>query len=1026
MRNLLSVIVYWLLFIGSTHAQDLMSGFLTPPQDARPRVWWHWMDGNITKDGIRKDLEWMNRAGIGGFHCFEAGLGIPPIVEKRLVYMSPEWQDAFRYAITLADSMNMETAIASCPGWSNTGGPWVKPEQAMKRLVWSEARVKDGGMMEMILPQPDSLMWYKDLYVLAIRLNEADKTMEELGAELTTYPSAIQYSFPQPQTIKALSINDGQYRSIWAAQPAPVNKHLEASDDGISFRFVCDIPHGSVSWQTIDIPPTTAKVFRVVFDNLMKNTPKLKLFTVSKINHAEEKAGYASPPDLMSFVTMGTKEDAVALSDIIDITNVMDAQGNLKWQAPKGNWRILRFGYTLTGKKNHPASKEATGLEVTKLDKAAFSDFLTYYLDLYRSSKLPEYLLIDSYEAGWETWCPAMPEEFERRRGYSLLPWLPVLTGHIVENAERSEEFLYDWRTTIGELIDECMYQNAARIAKDYGMKTYFEAHENGRLYLVDGMSAKSHADIPMAAMWVLIPGEKSEHSSSLMAECDIRESASVAHLYGKRIVAAESMTANGVAGGAYSYYPGNLKPTTDLELACGVNRFVIHESAHQPVDDKRPGLGLMQYGQWFNRHETWAEMAKPWTDYLARSCYLLQQGRNVADILYYYGEDDVITNLFAHQPPAIPDGYNFDYLNKDALLELITYDGQYFRTPTGASYRSLVIGKTCRHFSERVLKKIEQLKQIGAPIVDEQTTDMANIIRETIPADFLADDMSDLRYVHRTTSEAEIYWVNNRRHESRSILATFRVSGMKPMLWHPDTGETEEISYIEEQGVRSEERGVRTSMNEGKTVINLDLLPDDAVFVVFSREYEGARVHGCEFGASAETNHSPLSSFLFPLSSITISSPWTVRFDPEWGGPRQTTFDRLMSYTESSDDGIKYYSGTAIYNNKVRLDKSDFCEGRFILDLGQVGCMAEVFVNGTSCGILWKTPYRVDITNALRKGWNDLEIHVVNQWVNRIIGDQQPDCKKRYTFTPSKFYQADSPLLPSGLIGPVRILIIK
>lgn len=1010
MRILLSVIVYGLLFMGSTHAQDLKSGFLTPPQEARPQVWWHWMDGNITKDGIRKDLEWMHRSGIGGFHCFEAGLGIEPIVEKRLVYMSPEWQDAFRYAMTLADSLDMETAIASCPGWSNTGGPWVKPEQAMKKLVWSEVRVKGaesgkrGGTL--MLPCPDTLMWYKDLYVLAVRLNEADQTMEEMGAELTTYPTAIQYTFPKAQTVKALSINDGQYRSIWAAQPAPVNKRLYASDDGISFRFVCDIPHGSVSWLTIDIPPTTAKVFRVVYDTPIKNTPKLKLFSVSKINHAEEKAGYASPSDLMSFVTTGSAEDTAALLDIIDLTGKMDARGNLTWQAPKGNWRILRFGYTLTGKQNHPASKEATGLEVTKLDRAAFSDFLTYYLELYRSTKLPEYLLIDSYEAGWETWCPDLPEQFERRRGYSLLPWLPVLTGQIVESVERSEEFLYDWRTTIGELVNECMYENAARIAKDYGMKTYFESHENGRLYLVDGMAVKSNADIPMAAMWTLLPDKKADNSSQQMGESDIRESASVAHLYGKKFVAVESMTVNGYIGGAYSFYPGNLKPTVDLELASGANRIVIHESAHQPVDDKRPGLGLNFYGQWFNRHETWAEMARAWTDYIARSCYLLQQGQNVADILYYYGEDDVVTSLFAHHPPAIPAGYNYDYLNKSALLDLITYDGQHFRTPTGATYRLLVIGKTCRHFSEKVLKKIEELKRQGAPIVDERIADLTGIIRGFTPEDFLADDMKDLRYVHRSTPEAEIYWLNNRRHESRSIQATFRVSGLKPMLWHPETGETEDVSY---------------SMNEGKTAINLDLLPDDAVFVVFSRGYESTEVRGYEFSASAETNLvSPHPRT--PAPSMTISSPWTVRFDPQWGGPEQATFDRLMSYTESSDDGIKYYSGTAIYNNKVKFTNTDLRKGRYILDLGQVGCMAEVFVNGQSCGVLWKAPYRVDITKALKKGWNELEIHVANLWVNRIIGDMQPECTKRYTFTPCTFYQADSPLLPAGLMGPVEL----
>lgn len=993
-------------FALSSQAQVLKNGFLSPPQEARPRVWWHWMDGNITKEGIRKDLEWMHRAGIGGFHCFEASLGISSIVEQRLVFMSPEWQDAFRYAISLADSLNMETAIASCAGWSNTGGPWVKPEQAMKKLVWSEVRMRSEGRgarsKEVLsLPHPDSLMWYKDLYVLAIRLNEADKTMEEVGAALTTSTSSIQYTFPQPQTIKALSINDGQYRSIWAAQPAPVNKHLEASDDGITFRYVCDIPHGSISWQTIGIPPTTAKVFRVVFDNPMKNTPRLKLFTVSKINHIEEKAGYASPSDMMSFVTTATSEDFTLLSDIVDITDKMDAEGNLRWNAPKGNWRILRFGCTLTGKQNHPAPKEATGLEVTKMDKAAFSDFLTHYLDLYRGCALPDNLLIDSYEAGWETWCPTLPDEFERRRGYALLPWLPVLTGQIVESVERSEEFLFDWRTTIGELIDECMYQNAARIAKDYGMKTYFESHENGRLYLVDGMSAKSNADIPMAAMWTIIPDKKYDNSSQMMGESDIRESASVAHLYGKKFVAVESMTVNGSIGGAYSFYPGNLKPTVDLELANGANRIVIHESAHQPVDDKRPGLGLNIYGQWFNRHETWAEMARAWTDYIARSCFLLQQGQNVADVLYYYGEDDVVTSLFAHQPPAIPDGYNYDYLNKEALLELVSYDGNCFRTPNGATYRLLIIGKTCRHFSEKVLQKIEALKRQGAPIVDEKSVDLTSVISQSIPADFLADDMTDLRYVHRSTPEGEVYWVNNRRHEQRTVLASFRIDGRKPMIWHPDTGEMEEACY---------------ETKDGRTDVRMNLLPDDAVFVVFEtlllQKDESENFHGSRPTTAPEVTE--------------IVSPWTVCFDPRWGGPVETTFPQLISYTDSPDDGIRYYSGTAIYYNKVRLTHSYLRKARVVLDLGRVGCMAEVSVNGIPCGVLWKAPYRVDITQALRKGWNTLEIRVANQWVNRIIGDCQPNCKQRYTFTPFDFYKADSPLLPAGLIGPVSLNRIR
>ena len=989
-------------------AQDLKTGFQDPPQQARPRVWWHWMNGNITRDGIVKDIEWMHRVGIGGFHCFDAGFWGKSIVEHRLVYMTPEWQEHFKLAVAMADSLDMEVAVASCPGWSNTGGPWVTPEQAMKRLVWSETRVKGSKKVQIALPEPKrDDRWYADISTLAVKVNKEDKTMEELGAQLSysdslQSPCWVQCRFNRPVTIKALSINDATWRSIWAAQPAPVKKWLEASDDGITFRRICGIPHGSISWQTIDIEPTRAQYFRITYDEKPGATPQLKLYTTSRINHAEEKAGFASPSDMMDFITTADENDAIGPADVIDVTGMVDTHGMLHWKAPKGDWVIYRFGYTLTGKENHPASPEATGLEVSKIDKQAFTDFLEYYLNTYRQAtgglmgdRGLHYLLIDSYEAGWETWCARMPQEFEQRRGYSLMPWLPVLTGRIIGSAEQSEEFLFDWRTTIGELIEECMYQNAARIAKNYDLETYFESHENGRLYLADGMSVKRQADIPMAAMWTIPKGAKADNSNASMAESDIRESASVAHLYGKPYVATESMTANGRTGGAYSYFPGNLKSTADLEMSCGTNRFVIHESAHQPVDDKKPGLGLMVYGQWFNRHETWAEMAKPWTDYLARSSYMLQQGRNVADVLYYYGEDDVVTSLFAHDHPAIPAGYNFDYLNKEALLDLISFDGKDFVTPSGNRYRLLVLSKCCRHMSEPVRAKLDALRRQGAPVIDEKTQSIDFAISAVKP-DVMTRDMSNLRFVHRTTGDSEIYWLNNRNAIPWPCDITFRMSGLKPTLWRPETGAIEEVSY---------------QMSNGETVVHLDMQPGDAFFVVFNGIADVAEQTVPEKRE---------------ITLRHIDSPWTVHFDEQWGGPSSVVFPELISYTQSDDDGIKYYSGTAVYQNHFTLSKAEIGQGRILLDLGVVGCMAQVSVNGQEVATLWKEPYQADITSALTVGDNKLEIKVVNQWVNRIIGDMQPDCAKQYTYTPSEFYKADSPLIPSGLMGPVVLKVTK
>ncbi len=1001
MRLKLFILIQLLAMLAT--AQELMTGFQEPPQEARPRVWWHWMNGNITRDGIDKDIAWMHRVGIGGFHCFDAAFWGKSIVEHRLVYMSPEWQDEFRHAVSVADSLGMEVAVASCPGWSNTGGPWVKPEQAMKRLVWSETRVQ-GGKLSVTLPEPNrDERWYADICVLAVKANPADKTMEELGATFMTsdslqQPYWVQYQFKKPTVIKALSIKDGNYRSIWAAQTAPVTKWLEVSDDGVTFRRVCGIPHGSVGWQTIDIEPTRGRCFRITFEQKPGITPQLKLYTTPRINHAEEKAGFASPSDMMDFLTTAEAGETIRLNDVIDVTDRVDDKGVLTWKAPKGNWKIYRFGYTLTGKENHPASPEATGLEVSKIDKQAFTDFLEYYLNTYQEAtgglmgeRGLHYLLIDSYEAGWETWCARMPQEFEQRRGYSLMPWLPVLTGEIIGSAEQSEEFLYDWRTTIGELIQECMYENAACIAREHGMETYFESHENGRLYLADGMSVKRQADIPMAAMWTIPKGVKADNSNASMAESDIRESASVAHLYGKPLVATESLTANGMSGGAYSYYPGNLKATADLEMSCGTNRFVVHESAHQPVDDKKPGLGLMVYGQWFNRHETWAEMAKAWTDYLARSSYLLQQGRNVADVLYYYGEDDVITSLFAHEHPAIPPGYNFDYLNKEALLDLITYDGEHFVTPSGNQYSVLVVSEKCRHMSDAVRAKLAALQQQGATVIDEKTRPKDMPLLEIQP-DVMTADMSNLRYVHRTTGDSEIYWLNNRAEEARTCDVSFRVSGLEPTLWHPETGEIEEVSY---------------EMNDTETTVHLGMLPEDAFFVVFQ-------------GKTPNKLKSVPEKQVIQLRQI--DTPWTVHFDEQWGGPASIVFPRLISYTESSDDGIKYYSGIAVYENSFTVLEKELDNGDILLDLGEVGCMAQVTLNGTAVGILWKAPYQIDISKSVRAGENRLEIKVANQWVNRIIGDLQPDCDKKYTYTPADFYKADSPLLPAGLMGPVTI----
>ena len=302
-----------------------------------------------------------------------------------------------------------------------------------------------------------------------------------------------------------------------------------------------------------------------------------------------------------------------------------------------------------------------------------------------------QYILSDSYEAEEMTWTPSLAEEFKARCGYDLFPWLPVLTGEIVRSSEESERFLFDWRGTIGELF-AANYDRINDIVKEYGMKgRYTESHENDRVFVGDGMDVKMTAAVPMSAFW--IPGTGGG-STLEMAQADIRESASVAHVYGQNIAAAESFTAAGLSGNAWSYYPGNLKFMADMALYSGVTRFVIHESAHQPSDAHKPGLGLMFFGQWFNRHDTWAPYARYWADYLARSCYMLQQGRYVADILWYYGEDTNIAGIYGHELPAIPEGYSFDFINPYGVKNLLSVKDGSIVTPSGMEYKVLVLGE--------------------------------------------------------------------------------------------------------------------------------------------------------------------------------------------------------------------------------------------------------------------------------------------------------------------------------------------
>jgi hypothetical protein len=1050
------------------------------------------MNGNITKDGIQADLEWMKRVGIGGFQNFDAALSTPQVVEKRLVYMTPEWKDAFRFTANLADRLGLEMAIAGSPGWSESGGPWVPPAQAMKKFVWSETRVQGGEPFRGVLAKPPSGTgpfqniggrevpratapppeFYADSAVVAYPAPEGDVPMAGLQpkvtssggqfdlaaltdgdlAKTTMLPAAppnekawVQFEFAKPQTFRGLTIVAGGGRGV--ADPA-----LEASVDGQEFRVVAAITGSRAPERTIAFPATIARFFRVTFRTAPPpaNTAapvaaaadipiaELVLDAGTPVHRFEDKAAFGLGTGLLDSSTPPVAAGgAIPKAGVIDLTSKMRPDGSLDWTPPPGRWIVLRLGYSLLGITNHPASPEATGLEVDKLNPAYVKNYFNNYLDQYKDAtgglmgaRGLGFVVTDSWEAGAQNWTDDMFTEFRQRRGYDMHPWLPVLTGHVVESSEASDRFLYDFRRTLADLVAENHYDQLTTLLHARGMGRYSESHESGRAFIGDGMEVKRTADVPMSAMWTQLPGVNAEQYGY---NADIRESASVAHIYGQNLVAAESMTAS---RGAWSWSPETLKPTADKELAMGLNRFVIHTSVHQPVNDKIPGLGLGPYGQWFTRHETWAEVAEPWVSYLTRSSYMLQQGKFVADVAYYYGEDSNVTALFATHSPDVPAGYNFDYVNGDALLHRLSVEGGRLTTPSGMSYRVLAIDANARHIGLPVLRKIRDLVKAGAVVVGPKPADTPSLSDDLAEFQAIADEVwgpdtgehafgkgrvyanqtvadalaaiqagpdfayakprsdTNLLFVHRKLADGEIYWVDNRSPRAESLDATFRVAGKAAELWHADTGAMDPAPY---------------RIEGGRTTVPLDLEPYGAVFVVFRK-------------ASASPSRTLPRQTETPLG--TLDGAWEVAFQPDRGAPAKIALEKLSSWSESADTGVKYFSGTAIYTKTFEAPAGWFQSGaRLWLDLGEVKNIAEVSINGVPLGVVWKAPFRAEATGALKPGANSLEIKVTNLWVNRLIGDQQPGIAKKYTYTTQPFYRADSPLLPSGLLGPIAVV---
>jgi hypothetical protein len=720
----------------------------------------------------------------------------------------------------------------------------------------------------------------------------------------------------------------------------------------------------------------------------------------------------------------------------VDISGHMDAGGRLEWDVPQGTWTLLRFGYVVTPQKlsyGSPGSDRDQGrfadhfsAEAMDFQVRSFVEPLVRDAGEYAGRSL-KYFHCDSWEIDSASWTPQLLEEFRRRRNYDPLLYLPALAGKTVVNPDVSERFRHDVRRTLADCLNDYHYQRLLDACHRLGVG--FHSESGGpHPFPVDALAALSRNDIPMGEFWIKAATHRTTEDTRLF----IKPAASAAHLYGKKYAAMEAFTSEGPE---WEEDPRTLKPIADRAFVEGANRMVLHTFTHSPPEAGKPGVEYLA-GTHFNPNITWWGQARVWTDYLARCQYLLAQGLFVADVLYFNGEQ--IPNFVERKKvdPELGFGYDYDVANAEVVLTRLTVKDGFLTLPDGMRYRVLGLPRQAP-ISIEVLRKIAELVRAGATLVgprpvksvglrnyienDRAVEELAGVmwgagegehrygkgrvvwgkrLSEVLRSDGVRPDFAytgaganpELDFIHRRVDGTDIYFVSNQCDRWEEITATFRVTRKNPELWDPATGRRQEQAVFDSQA--------------DATTLPLHLPPYGSVFVVF----RGAvRRHRAVEAPSV-------------TEAVEIAGPWTVRFPKGWGAPESAAFPKLMSWTDRAEEGIRHFSGTAVYQTRFRLEPRLLGQ-HLELDLGRIRNLAEVKLNGRSLGVLWKEPWRVEIGEAARAGENSLEIAVTNLWPNRLIGDAALPPEKRFTHTNVMKFKPDSPLWESGLMGPVRVV---
>ena len=959
---------------------DMSRNFVTPPGSVRSSCYWWWFNGLVDKEGITRDLEEYHAKGMGEVLLVNSagGLGGAAFPQGAPLF-SEEWKALYRHAMSEAKRLDIAVGINLCSGWC-MGGPWIKPEDSGRWYLQSELEVEGPQRFSGQLPLPGNRTGYDKVFNPPGYKEYIDLPLEKLDYRDTA--------------VVAIRFDGNCIAGKRAATLDAKTNHRDASN----FIMAVDV---------------------------MK--PLLEQW------HNE--------PD----------DSPVQPQDVVDLTGKMDKNGHLDWQVPPGKWKIIRTGHRMTGSRLSIAQPEGDGLSVDWFNRRGVELQFEHLGKLFIEEAAtvgnkPKYFCDDSFEDGFPNWTDNILEQFRKYRGYDATPYLPVLSGYLVGDAVVSDRFLNDYRKTLGDCMADEHYKRFADLCHEQGMLVQNEASGPSRsgTMCMDGLKNQGRSDLPMGEFWL---GPNHEDESTLTDDRPYGTSrldkgqnkvtkmaATAGHIYGHNIISAEAFT----SFRHWLDYPGSLKQALDRAYCEGINRIAIHTSTAMRPRDGKPGY---EYGAGthFNPNVTWWEMSKPFFDYVGRCQYMLRAGRFCADVLFYNG--DVTPNLVAqkHIDPSLGKGYDYDVCNEEVLLTRLSCRYGKLVLPDGMSYEVLALPDTSR-MPLKVLEKIAQLVNAGATVVGPRPVEDSGLLnyprcdedlkalsdrlwgpidgktitdhrcgagtifhgisireiltKKNISPDFEYTGGEDvwLDFIHRTTPEAEIYFITNRHGRTVSADCSFRIIDSSPQLWNPVDGQQ------------------RTKINyrqvNNRLIVPLRFEAFQSWFVVFPKN--------TRIVPAATSDNFPEQQIEQPLTGA-----WDVAFDTHWGGPAQVRFDQLRDWTQSDDPGIRYYSGKAVYTRKF--DYTAVTGGPVYLDLGVVKNIARVVLNDHDLGIIWTAPWQVDISPALKNGSNQLKIEVINLWPNRLIGDAGLPPEKRLTNTNIAF-KKDALLIASGLLGPVTI----